>query len=133
MNFRRQWRAFQRGRPGRRFTEHYERARRAGKGNGALGRIVLLLLGLVALAIALVLSVFPGPAILFFLIAGALLAVQSRALSRLMDWLEVRLRRIARRAAGIWRRFPVAAKAGLLIAAAAVSATMAWIGYRWLS
>jgi hypothetical protein len=32
----------------------------------------------------------PGPAILFFLIAGALLAVQSLGVARALDWSELR-------------------------------------------
>jgi hypothetical protein len=40
--------------------------------------------------VGVVLVFIPGPAILFFLIAGALLAVQSLGVARALDWSELR-------------------------------------------
>jgi len=46
----------------------------------------------VSLAIGVVLVFIPGPAILFFLIAGGLFAMQSLWVARALDWSELRIR-----------------------------------------
>lgn len=57
-------------------------------------RIVTIAVAVVFLAVAAVLSVIPGPAFPFFILAGALLATQSKTVARWMDWLEVRARKL---------------------------------------
>lgn len=59
---------------------------------------------LVAIAIGVVEIFFPGPAILFLFVGGALLATESHAVARFMDRLEVGCRRAFRAAQGGWRR-----------------------------
>jgi hypothetical protein len=133
MNLRKQWRELQQGRPGHRFIDQYERVRRSARDYGLCRRMVFLIAGLISLAIALVLSVIPGPAIPFYFLAGALLAVQSRALSRLMDWMELRVRQLARWARRIWRQLPAGARVLLLAIGMSASAGSAYVMYRLLS
>jgi len=90
--------ALRRSRPGRRFQDHYERTRRGRDGRSAWARIVRLTLATVAFAIGLVLTVLPGPAVLFFLVAGTLVAADSLAVARFLDRGELSLR-------AAWDRF----------------------------
>ena len=119
-----------RSRPGRRFQDRYEHARRETKECGPGQRILLVLLAVVFLAIAVVLSVFPGPAIPFFFLAGALLAAESRTIARFMDWAEVLIRRVLAWAKRIWRKLPVVARVLVVLVGISCSAGMAFLSWR---
>jgi hypothetical protein len=129
-HFREHWRDIKRGRPGRRFQERYERARRNERKTGAAQRIFFLVAGLVALAIGGLLAVFPGPAIPFFFLAGALLATESRILAKGMDWAEVRLRKLGAWGKKRWQRLPQPARVVLVILGAGCSAASAYFSFR---
>jgi hypothetical protein len=85
--------------PGERFqTLHREQKDRPPAVKAAfLGFAVL------CLAAGVVLMFIPGPAVLFFALAGALLATQSRHVARWLDWGELRARK-AVAALRRWRR-----------------------------
>lgn len=87
-----QWQTLKRGRPGRRFCDRYEASRRATRRSTLVQRVLRMTLAAVAIVIGVVLVFVPGPAVLFFAIAGALLASESRSVARFMDWCEVTLR-----------------------------------------
>ena len=128
-HLRRQWRELRRGRPGHRFQARYERAQ-AEQRCGAGARILLMVIAVLFLAIGLVLSVFPGPALPFFFLAGGLLASELRFVARFMDWSEVRVRKIAAWLKHHWRRLPVLGRVALLIFGACCSMATAYFGYR---
>src|SRR5687768_16506516 len=92
--FREHWRDLKRGRPGRRFQDRYERARHEEASTGAAQRIGLIVAALVCFAIGLVLAVMPGPAVVFFFLAGGLLATESPWVARFMDWGELKIRKL---------------------------------------
>lgn len=128
------FRDLKRGRPGHRFQARYERAKRERtKGGSPWRRVVTLTVGVVCLAIGLVLSVIPGPAIPFFFLAGGLFGTESRLIARLMDWIEVRARKLAAWAKRRWRPLPRAAKMALVIFGACCSAGMAYLSYRLMA
>jgi len=95
-------------------------------------RVLLIATALLCLAIAVVLSVIPGPAIPFYFLAGGLLATESRGVARAMDWSEVRARRVLAWGKWRWWKLPRAAKAALLMLGAACSCGMAYLTYRFL-
>ena len=128
-NLREHWRELRRGRPGHRFQERYERAR-AEQRCGAGERVVLIILAVLFLSIALILSVFPGPALPFFFLAGGLLASESRFVARFMDWSEVRTRKIAAWLKRQWRRLPATGRIAVLAFGASCSLATAYLGYR---
>jgi hypothetical protein len=101
-----EWREVLRGTPGRRFRDRYHRACQAGRPGGALRRIGRIVAAALAIVVAFVLMFIPGPAIPFFLFAGALLATESLQVARLMDWLELRVRACWRWGDRQWRRLP---------------------------
>ena len=131
-HFREHWRELRQGRPGQRFQDRYERLRQERKQSGPVKRILLIGVAIVFLAIGVVLTVFPGPAFVFFILAGALLAGESRVIARFMDWCEVRARRIIAGAKRLWRRTPTAARVATIVVVAGCAVTVAFLGYRTL-
>lgn len=96
---RTQWQTLKRGRPGRRFRDRYEASRRGASRGTLVQRILRIIIAVVAVAIGFVLVFMPGPAVLFFAVAGALLASESRGVAGFMDWCERKFR-----AGGRWVR-----------------------------
>jgi hypothetical protein len=129
-HFREHWQDLKRGRPGRRFQDRYERARAEESRGGAVKRVAMIALAIVCLLIGIVLAVMPGPAVLFFFLAGGLLATESRIVARAMDWLEVRLRKIIGWARRHWRRLPTAGRVVLGTLAVAGVGAFAYLSYR---
>ena len=92
---KRRWQRLKAGEPGARFQRQYRENRETRKsglqrwGSVAAGA-GLILVGVVALFV-------PGPGILFIAAGGAVLARESLAVARTLDWVEVRGRRLWRR------------------------------------
>jgi hypothetical protein len=101
--WKREWAAFKRLPPGERFQRHYEQQRRRPGSRSPWRRAAWLGAAFVAFAVGVVLMFIPGPAVVFFALAAALIANQSRRAARSLDWLELRLRALHRRAATFWR------------------------------
>jgi hypothetical protein len=119
-----------RGRPGRRFQDHYYRSAETKQTQGRARRLLNLVLAVVALAIAVVLMVFPGPAVPFFVIAGILLAAESLLIARLMDWLEVKARAASAWLKRRWDRLPHRAQVTLKCVMPCVSICGAYFSWR---
>jgi hypothetical protein len=132
-SFRAYWRELKGGRPGRRFVDCYESSHERQRQCGAGKRVVLIAAAILAFAIALVLSVFPGPAIPFFFIAGGLLATESRVVARFMDWGEVKIRALLAWAKRRWRRLPKYGRVIVALMFACGSAAAALLGFRIIS
>lgn len=131
LHLREEWEDLRRGRPGHRFQDRYERSR-SRKRSGRAQRVFFFAIALAALAIGAVLSVFPGPAIPFFFVAGGLLATESRTIARFMDWCEVRLRKIFAWGKRHWRRLSTPARVITVTLFGTVSVTLAFVSYRLL-
>ena len=86
------WRQFERLEPGKRFQTHYRQHRQSEAGKSPVRRVLYAALGVLALAAGVVLTFIPGPAFVFFLIAGGLFATQSLWVARALDWSELRIR-----------------------------------------
>jgi hypothetical protein len=129
-HFREHWRDLQRGRPGQRFQDRHARMQEEQKRSGPAKRILMIALAIVFLAIGVVLTVIPGPAFVFFILAGAVLAGESKVIARFMDWSEVRARKIIAWARRQWRRMPLGARVLLIATIAGCVAVAAFWGYR---
>lgn len=127
---KRQWTALRRARPGHRFEERYEAAQRKENRASFFARVLRFTLATVALAIGVVLVFIPGPAILFFALSGALLASESRAVARFLDWCEVKIRAVMRWASRVWEKLPVAGKVAVAIVGAAGGAGASYVSFR---
>jgi hypothetical protein len=124
------WNSLTRGKPGHRFRDRYHRNQKSDTARSWFWQIVRFVLAAVALAIAIVLAVIPGPAIVFFIISGALISSDWLWMARLMDWSEVRLRQLWDAAMRIWRRLPVGGRIALAATGAIVSAASTYGFYR---
>lgn len=125
------WQGLKKGAPGERFQAAYAHARRRRQTTPLWQRAVQFGLAMVALALGVIFAVIPGPAVVFFALAGALLATESRAVAIALDWIELRLRALGRWAKRHWKRLGlfgriVVVMLGTIVALAA-AAFMAWM------
>jgi hypothetical protein len=84
------WQELKRGKPGHRFQGRYERANRGGGPRKWLliaGGALLILAGIVFLPL-------PGPGMLIIAAGAFLMAQESRAAARALDWIELRVRSV---------------------------------------
>jgi hypothetical protein len=88
------WRELKGGEPGSRFVDHFER--RQERSPSAWKRALLLA--------GLFMMIAPGPGILGIFIGGGLIAQESRTAARVMDWLEVQVRKVTEPAKRAWDR-----------------------------
>lgn len=135
-SLRQHWDALTGGSPGRRFEDRYEAARAARRSGGwshRLGRALRLMIAMLAFGVGLVLAVMPGPAILFFLLSGSLLAAESRGVARLLDRAEVRLRALWQWSRKRWIRLPGWGRVGLVVLVVAAGAGGTYASYRLMS
>jgi hypothetical protein len=89
-------RGFLRGVPGRRFSDHYVRQRRA---RSVLARALAMTAAAVLLVLGSIMLVTPGPGVLTLVLGAALIASQSHGAARRLDRLELAFRARLRR----WR------------------------------
>lgn len=85
------------------------------------------------MAIGVVLVFIPGPAIVFFFLAGTLLALDWLWMARTLDWLEVKLRAWWESGRRAWRRLPTAGRVALLVVGASAAAATTYGAYRLMS
>lgn len=91
---KRAWRILKEGTPGDRFCRyHREHENR----ESPRFRLVQIAIAAILILVGLVLLVVPGPGILFLAVGAAILARESMAIAKLLDWMELRIRRILRR------------------------------------
>jgi hypothetical protein len=79
---------------GQRFTKFYEKQHQQ---RSAASRLLFPLAAIASLAIGVVLVFIPGPAIVFFALAVALIATQSRWVAKRADAAELALRKLWKR------------------------------------
>src|SRR5688572_13158502 len=85
---RQQWRAFKKGRPGRRFQDRYERSQKTRSSQSWFVRLLKPAAGILLFVGGVVLCFIPGPGIPLLVIGAGLLADESRTIARAMDWIE---------------------------------------------
>ena len=90
----------------------------------------MIVVALVSLAIGVVLSVIPGPAIPFFFLGGGLLATESRPVARFMDWCELIGRRVGAWGKRHWNRLPLAGRIVVMMIGGCCSMATAYLSYR---
>ena len=120
------WQRFRASRPGHRFQERYRRRQRGG--GGRLGSVLYVVGGAVIAIASLLLAPLPGPGMLTVLLGLGMVAGEFRPGARLLDWGEVRARRLARWVGGIWRS-SAAGKALVVSAAALCAAAVLYVAY----
>lgn len=129
---RSEWQALRRSPAGQRFQRRYEHSRRSRNQTTIVGRLVRIGLAAIFLMIGAVLMFIPGPAILFFILAGSLLAAESRVLAKVLDAMEVWLRRLARVGARVWGRLSPCGKIAVAALVAMCAMTGSYFSWRIL-
>jgi hypothetical protein len=126
---KRSWRQLAHGVPGHRFQARYDRAARKRDATAWWIRIASIIVAVLAIAVGIAEIVFPGPAIAFFALGGALLAGQFRPVARFMDWAEVRLRRVIRFLRRCWHNWPLSVRAVVVLMIAGTAVGGAYTTY----
>ena len=129
---RHHWHVLRNGSPGRRFEDYYKAVRHDRSRGSTIVRVVRLVIAAIAGIIGVILVFVPGPAILFFAIAGGLVAAESLWAARFLDWCEMRARKLANGARHRWRQLSVFKKLLVVIAFSAIAASSAYASYRVL-
>lgn len=132
-HFRDHWRELKHGRPGRRFQERYERARRDERRTGAAHRLAIFAAAGACLIVAGLLTLIPGPALPFYFLAGGLLATESRIVARFMDWSEMQVRSVVAWGKRRWRRLSGPARVLVVVLAAGGSAAAMYLGFKFVT
>jgi hypothetical protein len=89
---KRRWRRLRAGQPGARFQRQYRENRESRK--SGLHRWGAVAAGAGLILVGIILLFIPGPGLLFIATGGAVLATESLAVARVLDWLEIRGRRV---------------------------------------
>ena len=109
---KRSWRHFNSSKPGDRFQVRYYRRRQSGAGR--LSVIFNIVVGSVLVVVSTFFGWAPGPGLLTFFVGLAMVGGEFLPVARFLDWAEVRLRRLERFVAGLWRA-SVAGKALIIL------------------
>lgn len=119
---RQNWRQLQKGTPGHRFRQFHEWRQKRRESGFSLERVVVLGGGFLLLLGGLAIGWLPGPGGFISVFGAALLATEYRPLARLLDWTEVRGRRIMRWIQNFWRTSSLVIKIASVLAIALVAA-----------
>lgn len=104
LSLKQRWQRFASVPPGQRFREHFKR-RQASHPSSFHKRILAMGAGILIMGLGVVMLIAPGPGILVLVFGGMLVAQESLSAARMMDWADVRARRLAVRGRRVWRRF----------------------------
>ena len=127
---KKKWQRLLNGVPGERFQHIYANALRHRQNTPIWYRAVRLALAAVAFLLGLIFAVLPGPAFVFFILAGALLATESHAIAAAMDWCEVKIRGVLGWVHRFWKALSKLGKMGVIIGLAAAAGGAAYAMYR---
>jgi uncharacterized protein (TIGR02611 family) len=112
------WRRFKAGNPGQRFQQEFRRRHSAGR--SPIQKALLIVGGLLLMAAGFLLLFIPGPGLVLFFVGGFLIAQQSLVAARMLDWSEIRLRKLLAWSLRAWRHSSTALKLLLVVVAVVV-------------
>jgi hypothetical protein len=95
--------------------------------------VILIIAAAVCFGIGVVLAVMPGPAFVFFILAGGLLATESQTIARLMDRIELLVRKSLSWAKRWWAKLPAAARIAVVCIVVCCTAGAALVSYRLIT
>lgn len=121
------WREFADDEPGQRFQNRYYRRREHEKGHILL-RVFLITLGTVIAVGSLILAPLPGPGWGTVFIGLMILGGELLPAARLLDWMEVQLRKLGRFVEKIWRA-SVFGKIAVIVVAATLVGGFGYLVY----
>ena len=125
------WRRFGASDPGHRFRDRYRYQQESEHGWRDPRRLFFVVGGLAIAAASLVFGVLPGPGTLTFFVGLAMISGEFYPVARLLDWAEVRARKLGRWVGGVWRS-SAAGKASVVAVGALCLAAILYAAYRLL-
>jgi hypothetical protein len=124
------WAELERGKPGKRFQQRYERKNPGGKRSWK--KVVTLVLGFIVFAAGLFFLPAPGPGMIIVALGAGLIAQASLLGARALDWCELRIRALIKWARGVWESAGTAARAAIVAAGVLVAGAGAY-GAWWFT
>jgi hypothetical protein len=124
-----EWRAFKDDAPGERFKHHYQRMRQTGTRAGAIARLGL---GILLVLAGIVMLFVPGPGILVALFGLGLLGGESKWLASKLDRVEPAMRQGGKQVKRWWLALSRPAKAVLAAAAGLAVGFVIVTAIRWV-
>lgn len=130
------WQRLLASRSGFRFRERYRRRKRTVRGGFDLRKVFYVVVGMVITLASLLLAPLPGPGWGTMLVGLMILAGEFYVVARYLDRAEVALKRPARRARGLWARWPArvrmfvgltASISGVALGLWALSPVLGWL------
>jgi hypothetical protein len=90
--FKQTWRHLKAANPGQRFQQEFRRCHSPRR--SPIQKALLIVGGLLLMAAGFLLLFIPGPGLVFLFVGGFLIAQQSLVAARVLDWSEIRLRKL---------------------------------------
>ena len=122
------WQDLKRGQPGRRFQDHYRN--RHESGGNQLRKTLYLGVGGLIVAAGIFFLPAPGPGFLIIFLGGGIMAQESLGAARLLDWTELRVRRVMNWGLRVWRNASLPARAAMALLGLIVVASAGFAAYR---
>ena len=122
------WRELKHGEPGKRFTAHYQRRHQSG--SSPLRKALFIGAGAVIVAAGIFFLPAPGPGFVIIFLGGGLIAQESKAAARVLDWCELKLRTVADRALGVWQRASMPTRAAIAVAGLVIAGGAGYLAYQ---
>lgn len=123
---KREWRQLKAGKPGHRFQAQYKAQQSSRR--PAWVRPIWIAAGTALMALGVVALPAPGPGFLIIGLGGAMVARESRAAARILDWIELRLREAWAWAKDAWSEAPLPVKILAVTFGAALAVAIGWLG-----
>ena len=128
MSLKEHWKDLKEGNPGKRFQDHYRKYHESG-GN-RMRKVLFIGIGALIVAAGVFFLPAPGPGFLIIFLGGGLMAQESLRAAKVLDWMELRVRRIANWALGVWKRASVPARAAIAFFGLVVAAGAGYAAYQ---
>ena len=93
---KRNWQSFKEEPPGERFQKRYYRRRQKRGHRSLLKKMLLMLAGAGVISVGIILLFIPGPGWLIIFTGAAILAGESLWMARIIDFVEVKLRKLVK-------------------------------------
>ena len=126
------WRHLKHGEPGQRFKDRYYLSQRRNRGRFTFWRVFNLGVGSGIALGGLLMVIAPGPGWLAIFLGLGMLSGELLPVARILDRIEVRLRKLIRWLREAWNNTPVVGKALILLAILTVVAASIYGAYHFL-
>jgi len=106
LGLKRSWTQLKRGRPGHRFQDRAERNRRTASNHSWYIKWLERIFGVILVLAGVMLCFIPGPGLPLIFLGAALLAARSPFVARILDWTEVKTRKVLAWGKRLWKHAP---------------------------